>query len=59
MPNTEDYYMAAIDTEITEVAATLDQEQRETNVEPDKTKDAEVSRPKHDYQNYQAGLKPT
>ena len=51
--------MAAIGTKITEVAATLDQEQRETNVEPDKTKDAEVSHPKHDYQNYQAGLKPT
>ena len=32
VPNTEDNNMAAIDTSITEVVATLDQELRETNM---------------------------
>ena len=37
--------MDALDTGISEVAATLDQDLREANMEPKRTKDAEVSQP--------------
>ena len=45
VPITEDDYMASIDAEIMEVVATLYQELREVNAEPEETKDVEVSHP--------------
>ena len=42
---TEDKVMAAIDTEIMEVASTLDKNLRETNTDPVETNDADLSQP--------------
>ena len=64
--NTYDNCIASIDAAILEVAATLDQELRQTSTEPEETNDVdteetkhvEVFQPRHDYQNHQAGIKP-
>ena len=59
VPDTEADDMTAIDSAIEEVSATLYQELRDPNTEPEETELPESARDAEATKNYQAGLQPT